>query len=84
MAVSHDEDNVLLPNRKDSSILMEGVDGLLSCVKAREFVAFWLLDGMLFTKWFVQLNDVQDVCSECCLGLIWFNVGLVRKKLGDF
>ena len=83
MAASHDEDSALSPDGKDSSTLMGGVAGFLLHAKAREFVAFWLLDGTLFTKWFVQSNDVQDVCSECRLGLIRFNVGLVGKKLGD-
>jgi hypothetical protein len=45
MAASHDGDDVLSPDGKDSSILTEGVAGFLLQAKAREFVAFWLLDG---------------------------------------
>jgi hypothetical protein len=44
MGASHDEDDVVLPNGKDSSILVEEVAGFLSRANAREFVAFWLLD----------------------------------------
>jgi hypothetical protein len=44
MGASHDEDDVLSPDGRDSSILMEEVAGFLSRANASEFMAFWLLD----------------------------------------